>query len=201
MNARVLLLLLWPFAASAQGFAGLGTTTDDYATPQRPAIFDFPADHGPHSDYRIEWWYVTANLNSPDGTPYGLQWTLFRTALSPGGGEGWSSPQLWMGHAAVTTPDAHYVTERLARGGIGQAGVTADPFAAWIDDWQLSGDSFVDLTLSASLSDLQKEAARTIRGQATPAPSPLRCRSGGSVSLQWQKRVANSNSSPALALI
>ena len=44
-----------------------------------------------------------------------------------------------MGHAAVTTPDAHFVAERLARGGIGQAGVTADPFEAWIDEWTFSG--------------------------------------------------------------
>ena len=39
----------------------------------------------------------------------------------------------------MTTPDAHFVTERLARGGIGQAGVTAQPFEAWIDEWTFSG--------------------------------------------------------------
>jgi predicted secreted hydrolase len=55
-----------------------------------------------------------------------------------------------MGHAAVTTPDAHFVTERLARGGIGQAGVQADPFEAWIDDWQLVGPDFATLTMTAS---------------------------------------------------
>jgi predicted secreted hydrolase len=44
-----------------------------------------------------------------------------------------------MGHAAVTSPDRHLYAERLARGGIGQAGVTADPFSAWIDDWQMTG--------------------------------------------------------------
>ncbi|MDC0114488.1 iron ABC transporter permease [Planktomarina temperata] len=150
MNARVVLLLLWPITASAQGFAGLGTDVDGFSTPQRPAQFDFPTDHGPHYDYRIEWWYLTANLEGLDGTPYGLQWTLFRSALTSDGGKGWSSPQLWMGHAAVTTPDAHFVTERLARGGIGQAGVQADPFEAWIDDWQLVGPDFATLAMTAS---------------------------------------------------
>lgn len=150
MNAKVILLLLWPITASAQGFAGLGTDVDGFSSPQRPAQFDFPTDHGPHYDYRIEWWYLTANLEGRDGTPYGLQWTLFRSALTSDGGKGWSSPQLWMGHAAVTTPDAHFVTERLARGGIGQAGVQADPFEAWIDDWQLVGPDFATLTMSAS---------------------------------------------------
>src|SRR6056300_923967 len=150
MNARVVLLLLWPITASAQGFAGLGTDLDGFSSPQRPAQFDFPTDHGPHYDYRIEWWYLTANLEGLDGTPYGLQWTLFRSALTSDGGKGWSSPQLWMGHAAVTTPDAHFVTERLARGGIGQAGVQADPFEAWIDDWQLVGPDFATLAMTAS---------------------------------------------------
>ena len=150
MNAKVFLLLLWPITASAQGFAGLGTDVDGFSSPQRPAQFDFPTDHGPHYDYRIEWWYLTANLEGLDGTPYGLQWTLFRSALTSDGGNGWSSPQLWMGHAAVTTPDAHFVTERLARGGIGQAGVQADPFEAWIDDWQLVGPDFATLTMTAS---------------------------------------------------
>jgi len=153
MNARAFLLLLWPITASAQGFAGLGTDVDGFSSPQRPAEFNFPIDHGPHDDYRIEWWYLTANLEGLDGTPYGLQWTLFRSALTSDGGKGWSSPQLWMGHAAVTTPDAHFVTERLARGGIGQAGVQADPFEAWIDDWQLVGPDFATLTMTASGPD------------------------------------------------
>jgi predicted secreted hydrolase len=153
MNTKVFLFLLWPITANAQGFAGLGTDVDGFSSPQRPAQFDFPIDHGPHYDYRIEWWYLTANLEGLDGTPYGLQWTLFRSALTSDGGKGWSSPQLWMGHAAVTTPDAHFVTERLARGGIGQAGVQADPFEAWIDDWQLVGPDFATLTMTASGPD------------------------------------------------
>ncbi|WP_291841303.1 lipocalin-like domain-containing protein [Limimaricola sp.] len=125
--------------ATAQGFAGLGTSADGFALPQPGHTFSFPDDYGTHPDFRIEWWYVTANLIGPDGTPYGVQWTLFRSALTPRQTDGWDSPQLWMGHAAITTPDHQFVTERLARGGIGQAGVTASPFAAWIDDWHLSG--------------------------------------------------------------
>ena len=165
MNARVLLfLLLSPTLVSAQGFAGLGAATDDFARPERPATFDFPADHGPHPDFRIEWWYLTANLTGPDGTDYGLQWTLFRTALAPGQGDGWSSPQLWMGHAAVTTPDAHYVTERLARGGVGQAGVTPAPFEAWIDDWTLAGADFDDLTMTASGPDFAYDMTLSATG-------------------------------------
>mgnify|MGYP003755526423 CR=1 FL=1 len=141
MNGKLLAILLWfPISAVAQGFAGLGTSSDGFSVPTPNATLAFPKDHGAHPEYRIEWWYITANLRDAGGADYGLQWTLFRTALSTEDGEGWPTPQLWMGHAAVTTPEAHFVTERLARGGIGQAGVTAEPFAAWIDEWEMSGD-------------------------------------------------------------
>lgn len=155
MNVKALILVLFlPCAAFAQGFAGLGTQAEDgFAVPQRGTLLDFPADHGPHPAYRIEWWYLTANLKSADGTDYGLQWTLFRSALAPEAGQGWSAPQLWMGHAAVTTPDQHFVTERLARGGIGQAGAVAEPFSAWIDDWELTGDWDDRLRMTASGPD------------------------------------------------
>jgi predicted secreted hydrolase len=154
MNVRFfILLLLLPFQAMAQGFAGLGADAAGFAQPEPGTVLQFPADHGAHPDYRIEWWYLTANMTGPDGTPYGLQWTLFRSALAPRDGKGWDTPQLWMGHAAVTTPHAHHVTERLARGGIGQAGVTAAPFAAWIDDWGMEGPDLDTLRLTASGPD------------------------------------------------
>ncbi|SHH75385.1 lipocalin-like domain-containing protein [Marivita hallyeonensis] len=150
MIARVLLiLLLLPALAQAQGFAGLGTEADDFAVPRAGYRFDFPQDHGPHPDFRIEWWYLTANLEAEDGTPYGVQWTLFRSALAPETADGWGDPQVWFAHAALTTEDAHYVAERIARGGIGQAGVTVQPFNAWIDDWRMAGPSFDDMRLTA----------------------------------------------------
>lgn len=144
-----LALIVLPVFASAQGFAGLGTDADGFERPLVGTDIVFPDDHGPHPDFRIEWWYLTANLRGSDGIDYGLQWTLFRNALAPGEQPGWNSPQVWMGHAAVTTPDAHFVAERFARGGIGQAGVTADPFAAWIDEWAMEGPSLANVTLRA----------------------------------------------------
>ncbi|TSH99286.1 iron ABC transporter permease [Verticiella sediminum] len=122
------------------GYAGLGQAAGDYLPVERGRELHFPADHGAHDGYRIEWWYITANLTDETGRDWGVQWTLFRTALRPGPEQpGWQSPNAWMAHAAVTGPDGHRHAERLARGGIGQAGVTAEPFAAWIDDWRLDG--------------------------------------------------------------
>ena len=164
MNVKACLLALClPVAAFAQGFAGLGTDAEGFTVPEPNPMFDFPVDHGAHADYRIEWWYLTANLTAADGTPYGLQWTLFRSALAPQDATGWSAPQLWMGHAAVTTPEDHYVGERLARGGIGQAGVIADPFEAWIDDWVLAGD-WDTLRMTASAPDFAYDMALTAQG-------------------------------------
>jgi predicted secreted hydrolase len=65
----------------------------------------------------------------------------------------------------VTTPTDHYVVERLARGGIGQSGVIADPFEAWIDEWSLSG-SFTEMVASAAGTDFAYEVSLT-------AQSPL----------------------------
>lgn len=150
MNAKALILWLFiPTMTLSQGFADLGADAEGFSTPQPNHALEFPTDAGPHPNYRIEWWYLTANLTGPDGVPYGLQWTLFRSALSPNTGDGWEAEQIWMGHAAVTTPEAHYATERFARGGIGQAGVVADPFNAWIDDWEMkTGPNGMELTAS-----------------------------------------------------
>jgi len=166
MNGKWLavLLMLLPAQALAQGFAGLGTAMDGFTNPVRGKALEFPADHGPHPSYRIEWWYLTANMTGPDGTAYGLQWTLFRSALAPHDGEGWDTPQLWMGHAAVTTPSAHYVAERLARGGIGQAGVNASPFNAWIDDWAMRGATLDQLELTASGIDFAFDVELSAQG-------------------------------------
>lgn len=113
----------------------------------------FPDDHGSHTAYRMEWWYVTANLSDDSGNRYGIQWTLFRLALQPTGRangdaetetqkrNGWHSDQVYMAHMALSWPDGHAGFQRYARGGdhagIAQAGVGTSPFEAWLDDWSL----------------------------------------------------------------
>jgi predicted secreted hydrolase len=170
MSARLLLpLVLLATPAAPQGFAGLGTEVEGYAIPERGRLLEFPEDHAPHPDFRIEWWYVTATMEGPDGTPYGLQWTLFRSSLAPGGAPG---DQAWMAHAAVTTPGDHHVTERLARGGTGQAGVTppdgGPPFEAWIDEWELAGDLDGTARLAAQGEDWGYDVTLTARGPVVP---------------------------------
>ncbi len=159
-------------AARAQGFAGLGKDAEGFTAVVPGKSFAFPTDHGPHPDFRIEWWYLTANLRDAAGAAFGVQWTLFRQAMRPGPqGEGWASQQLWLAHAAVTRADTHRFAEKFARGGVGQAGVETKPFQAWIDSWQMRGldgfrdDTIAPLELSASGTDF----AYTLRCEADRA--------------------------------
>jgi predicted secreted hydrolase len=137
-------------SARAQGFAGLGMDGSGFAAVVPGKVFTFPADHGPHPDYRIEWWYLTANLVDSKGAAYGAQWTLFRQAMRSGPQQqGWANQQIWMGHAAVTRADTHRYSEAFARGGVGQAGVETKPYRAWIDSWDMRGlDGIGDQTLA-----------------------------------------------------
>ncbi|TKT69963.1 iron ABC transporter permease [Afipia massiliensis] len=155
-----LLAMLSDGFARAQGFAGLGGESEGFAAVVPGRALEFPRDHGPHPDYRIEWWYLTANLNDASGAQWGAQWTLFRQAMAPGAQQdGWANQQIWMGHAAITSATTHRYAEKFARGGVGQAGAEAVPFHAWIDSWEMRGlDAFsaqnvAPIAVSASGAD------------------------------------------------
>jgi len=150
VKAALIALLCLTQSALAQGFAGLGQTPEGFALPDPETRFEYPDDHGPHPMFRIEWWYVTANLKGPDGADYGIQWTLFRNGLRPTGAP---EDQAWMAHAAISAPSGHRFAERFARGGIGQADVTASPFNAFIDEWQMVGPDLSNVSLTAQGTD------------------------------------------------
>ncbi|WP_305885244.1 lipocalin-like domain-containing protein, partial [Pseudomonas sp. 34 E 7] len=70
--------------APQESFAGLGSDAADFVQVVPGKVFAFPEDHGPHPGFRIEWWYVTANLQDAQGNAFGVQWTLFRNAVKSG---------------------------------------------------------------------------------------------------------------------
>ncbi|VVN31164.1 hypothetical protein PS662_04888 [Pseudomonas fluorescens] len=148
-----------------KGFAGLGGDAVTFTSVVPGRAFSFPADHGVHDGFRIEWWYVTANLKDAQGREFGVQWTLFRSALKAAPEvAGWANQTIWLGHAAVTSAKVHHAAERYARGGIGQAGVSVQPFNAWIDDWRFGGqgaDALADLQLSARDKDFSYQLRLT----------------------------------------
>lgn len=117
-----------------------------YARALEPRTFSFPDDHGPHPDYRNEWWYVTGNLDGSSGERFGFELTIFRFALIPEPESGhdthssaWRTRQVYIGHFAVTDVDnaRFHVSQRHARAALGLAGATANPFHVWVEDWWL----------------------------------------------------------------
>jgi predicted secreted hydrolase len=126
----------------------MGETSDStFSKAFEKKKFVFPDDHGPHPDFRTEWWYFTGNLTSDDGKIFGYQFTVFRTALTGIPKErtsAWSSDQIYMSHFTVTdiSGDEFYFEERFSRNGNGLAGAKISPFKVWLEDWQIvqSGD-------------------------------------------------------------
>ena len=131
------------------GFAGLAQQTAEveqsrFQQPEPGDTLAFPEDWGPHPQHRIEWWYLTANLETQNGRPLGLQWTQFRQALKPRPANAkppeasaWPLDAAWMAHAAVSFGGEHWFEEKLARGDVGHAGAISDPLQVWLDDWRL----------------------------------------------------------------
>ncbi len=157
-----LLLVLYLSAGLTQdSYQVLRGEARDFAQVRPGKLLEFPRDHYPHPGFRLEWWYITANLKDEQGQDWGLQWTLFRQALdAKTDTQGWASNQLWMAHAAISSPRGHSFEQRFARGGIGQAGVeNTNYFSAWLDDWQwrATGASMFPAELKFSVGNRRVE--------------------------------------------
>ncbi len=127
-----------------------GKAEEGYARAEAPIPFQFPADHGPHPDFRSEWWYFTGNLASTTDPErrFGFHFTLFRTALAPPVSgmdqvpertSPFASRQLYMGHFALADVETEqfHAFERFSRGALGLAGAEAEPFQVWLQDWRM----------------------------------------------------------------
>ncbi|MGD8600162.1 MAG: lipocalin-like domain-containing protein [Gemmatimonadota bacterium] len=165
-----------------------GADTVGYSRAFEPRTFDFPADHGPHPDFRTEWWYVTGNLESEAGRDFGFQFTIFRNALAPDASaspSAWSTRQAYMGHFTVTdVQDGRFhAFERFARGAAGLAGAEAPPLRVWLEDWALEAEGATtfplrlraeedDVALSLELSRGKPAVQQGDRGLSQKGPEP-----------------------------
>ncbi len=121
-----------------------GANDEGYARAIEPRELRFPADHGPHPEFRTEWWYYTGNLETAGGRRFGFQLTFFRSALAPRMPEresAWATRQAWLAHFAVTdvAGGRFHSFERWSRGAAGLAGARAEPFRVWVKDWTAEG--------------------------------------------------------------
>jgi predicted secreted hydrolase len=134
------------------GVLGDAARGGGFAQVLGPRGFEFPRDHGPHPEYRQEWWYVTGNLDSTGGERFGFELTFFRFALAPEGvvhaastvassgvESSWRTGQIYMAHFAITDTarEQFRFMQKLSRGAVGLAGARNPPLHVWIDDWSL----------------------------------------------------------------
>ena len=122
-----------------------------------PRRFEFPRDHGPHPDFRNEWWYFSGNLKTSNSRHFGYQFTLFRTSLSPyraTRSSQWATRQVYMGHFALTDTQLlkYHQFERFSRAALQLAGARASPFRVWLENWSVHsvGNSFFPLRIQVS---------------------------------------------------
>lgn len=139
----------------------LTQASDGFARAERVRAFDFPEDHGPHPNFRSEWWYLTANVSSAGARQFGLQLTFFRFALSaeppPNSNSAWTTRQVYMAHFALSDIEngTFHTAERFERGAVGLAGARAEPFRVWLHDWVMksTGAETFPITLTAKNGD------------------------------------------------
>jgi len=145
--------------ASAAVLLG-GEDPGGFARATAPRAFRFPDDHGPHPEFRHEWWYFTGNLRGPGGRRFGYQLTFFRFALSPdppARASRWAANQAYMAHFAVTDVQGNRFRhfERTGRGALGLAGATARPLRVGLDDWSAEGSKASTLPIRLRATEVE----------------------------------------------
>ena len=149
--------------------------------------YEFPRDHGPHREFKTEWWYATGTLADAEGHEYGFQLTFFRQGISPGkkppGSSRFRVTELPFAHFAFTdvTGKSFKYFQRTSRGAFGEAGFGVpgekDARMAWMEGWVLEQDKNGVLHLKASASD--KNGGRGIDLTLIQERTPLIHGSGG----------------------
>ena len=168
-----------------------GDPARSFAQVDQPREFLFPADHGPHDEYRTEWWYFTGNINDGKQHHFGYQLTFFR--FRPRVGETgdpshWRTEHFYMAHFALTdiNNEKIYAFERFSRGAAGLAGADTDRFHVWLDDW------------SADTASLETFPLR-IRAREDRIALDLSLQQGKAVVFHGDKGVSVKNAEPGNA--
>ncbi|MEM7049795.1 MAG: lipocalin-like domain-containing protein [Acidobacteriota bacterium] len=158
-----------------------GTAAEGFARAVEPRSFRFPADHGPHPDFRNEWWYFTGHLKDSSANHYGYQLTFFRNRLlapgeAPARSSPWATEQAFLAHFAVSDATGRNFRsfERWNRGALGLAGARSEPsLRVWLADWELRDDGAGGFEITARAGD------RALQLQLTPRRSPILQGDGG----------------------
>lgn len=166
----------------------------------------FPRDHGPHPEFRTEWWYVTANVDTPTGRRFGVELVFFRQGLRAEAAERAASlaaHELVLAHAAVTDVDGERFVhaERMARRGGGLASITETPTASEplhirCDDWAATAEPGDPNPATAGLLPLTLTA-----GDGDTFSFSLRVEPGKPMVLQGDRGLSRKSDEPGNASI
>jgi predicted secreted hydrolase len=146
-----------PIQATVAVREALAEDRAGFARALAPRPLSFPEDHGPHPDFRTEWWYYTGNVKTPTGRHVGFQLTFFRVALAPAAeprSSAWATRQLYVAHFALTDTAGgrFHAASRVSRAALGLAGAEAAPFRVWVESWSAEGEG-ASVRLRASEGD------------------------------------------------
>jgi predicted secreted hydrolase len=149
MRRTALLLLALPAALLANAGAGAASGAERGAVLAPPVFqraegtraWRFPADHGQHPGYRLEWWYYTGILRTAQGRAFGYQVTFFRQGLTPEPPRresAWRVHSLYLGHAALSDVQARafHQAGRVGRDSLGLSGAAAHRLQVWLGPWR-----------------------------------------------------------------
>ena len=192
----------------------LGAQRDEgFAVADRVRILQFPRDHGPHPDFKHEWWYYTGNLRTTTGRRFGFQVTYFRIAAAPPAGRPartshWASDQVYMAHVAVSDVQGgqFHHAERFARGALGLAGASpelGDPpgtaHRVWLEDWQSTALPVDEDAPCASALASGRCLVVELKAAAGEAKLQLRLESQRPLVLQGEQGLSRKSSEPGNA--
>ena len=141
--------------------------------PGVPVVF--PDDHGPHPEFRQEWWYFTGNVATTSGRRFGFQLTFFRFAHGARDeyrDSAWRHEHSYMAHFAVSdVAGKRLLAEQdYARGSLDLAGALADPFRVWVNGWSARAPAGRGEGFAARLSANGDAAAIDIEVSTDAAP-------------------------------
>jgi predicted secreted hydrolase len=179
MYKLILFLILWLTSL------GVPLAAPPVYTPVIPRALVFPEDFGAHENFRIEWWYVTGWLETPDQQPLGFQVTFFRltTEHDEDNPSRFAPKRLIIGHAALTdlTVGKLLHAEKSARESFDLAYAKAGNSNVKLDDWYFIREADghyrtyakgADFTLELSLTPTQPLMLQDLDGFSRKGPKP-----------------------------
>jgi predicted secreted hydrolase len=217
----------WIKALFLWGLGGLGLLSGNLAQAGRPRRYaqalpgtavTLPKDHGPHPDFRTEWWYFTGWFEAEGlNAPVGVQITFFRNApdTDTDNPSRLAPTQLLFAHAAVAMPGHGQLlhADKALRAGLGDT--TMGPvderghFHLRLGNWhlQLNPDESWQARIDAQPFELDLRFVPTQapwlqgdRGFSRKGPSPAQAshyitlphlRSSGKIRLRDTKQTLN----------